>query len=64
MGVRLALHPNDPPPPLSRGAAQVLGSLEGMHRLVDLVPGTANGITLCQGSFSEWPGMDIVAAIR
>ena len=33
-------------------------------RLVDLVPGTANGITLCQGSFSEWPGMDIAGAIR
>jgi mannonate dehydratase len=64
VGVRLALHPNDPPPPQSRGAAQVLGSLEGMRRLVDLVPGTANGITLCQGSFSEWPGMDIAGAIR
>jgi mannonate dehydratase len=64
VGVRLALHPNDPPPPTSRGAAQVLGSLEGMKRLVDLVPGTANGITLCQGSFSEWPGMDVADAIR
>ncbi|MGH2352378.1 MAG: mannonate dehydratase, partial [Chloroflexota bacterium] len=63
-GVRLAVHPNDPPPPTSRGAAQVLGSLEGMQRLVDLVPSVSNGITLCQGSFSEWPGMDIVAAIH
>jgi mannonate dehydratase len=63
-GVRLALHPNDPPPPTSRGAAQVLGSLEGMKRLIDLVPGVANGITLCQGSFSEWPGMEIADAIR
>lgn len=63
-GVRLAVHPNDPPPPTSRGAAQVLHNLEGMKRLVELVPSPANGITLCQGSFCEWPGMDIVAAIH
>jgi mannonate dehydratase len=64
VGVRLALHPNDPPPPTSRGAAQVLSNLEGMQRLIDLVPGAANGITLCQGSFAEWPGMEIADAIR
>lgn len=63
-GVRLACHPNDPPPPVSRGAAQVLCDLAGMKQLVDLVPGPANGITLCQGSFCEWPGMDIVDAIH
>ena len=63
-GVRLALHPNDPPPPTSRGAAQVLNNLEGMKRLIDLAPGAANGITLCQGSFAEWPGMEIADAIR
>ena len=63
-GVRLACHPNDPPPPTSRGAAQVLCNLEGMKKLVNLVPSAANGITLCQGSFSEWPGMHIVEAIH
>ena len=30
-GVRLACHPNDPPPPTSRSAAQVLCNLEGMR---------------------------------
>ena len=63
-GVRLACHPNDPPPPTSRGAAQVLSNLDGMKKLIDLVPSQANGITLCQGSFAEWEGMDIVAAIH
>jgi mannonate dehydratase len=63
-GVRLACHPNDPPPPASRAAAQVLSNLDGMKQLVDLVPSVGNGITLCQGSFSEWEGMDIVAAIH
>jgi mannonate dehydratase len=61
--VRLAVHPNDPPPPLSRGAAQVLGGLAGMQRLVELVPSRANGITLCVGSFAEW-GIDVPEAVR
>lgn len=62
-GVRLAVHPNDPPPPTSRGAAQVLQGFEGMKKLVDLVPSVANGITFCQGSFAEW-GVDVVEAIH
>jgi len=28
-GVRLALHPNDPPAPISRGSQQIMGSLAG-----------------------------------
>ena len=63
VGVRLAVHPNDPPPPLSRGAAQVLQGFEGLRRLVELVPSVANGISFCQGSFAEW-GVDVVEAIH
>ena len=61
--VRLALHPNDPPPPTSRGAAQVLQGVPNMQKLVKLVPSQANGITFCQGSFAEWD-LDVVEAIR
>ena len=63
-GVRLPCHSNDAPAPVSCGAAQVLCNLDGMKKLVDLVPSVANGITLCQGSYSEWEGMDIVDAIH
>lgn len=62
-GVRMAVHPNDPSPPRSRGAAQVLVGFEGMKRLVELVPSAANGITFCQGTFSEW-GVNAAEAIR
>jgi mannonate dehydratase len=62
-GIRMALHPNDPPPPLSRGAAQVTHGFEGMKKLIDLVDSPANGITFCQGSFAEW-GVDVAEAIR
>ena len=44
-GVRLALHPNDPPPPISRGSGQIMGSLDGWKRLIEIVPSKSNGIT-------------------
>ncbi|HEY1945928.1 MAG TPA: mannonate dehydratase [Bryobacteraceae bacterium] len=44
-GVRMALHPNDPPAPLSRGSGQIMGTVEGWKKLVSIVPSPANGIT-------------------
>lgn len=43
--VRLALHPNDPPVPESRGSGQIMATLEGWKRLVMIVDSPANGIT-------------------
>jgi mannonate dehydratase len=44
-GVRLALHPNDPPVPLSRGSEQIMATLAGWKKLIEIVPSPANGIT-------------------
>ncbi len=44
-GVRLALHPNDPPVPFSRGSAQIMATLDDWKRLIEVVPSPANGIT-------------------
>jgi mannonate dehydratase len=52
-GVRLALHPNDPPAPISRGSGQIMSSLEGWKRLVDIVPSPYNGITFDCGVTRE-----------
>lgn len=54
--VRLALHPNDPPPPISRGSGQIMGSVEGWKRLVDIVPSPHNGITFDCGVTREVGG--------
>jgi mannonate dehydratase len=62
-GVRLALHPNDPPPPISRGSGQIMGSVEGWKRLVDIVPSPCNGITFDPGVTRE-TGEDPVAVCR
>lgn len=62
-GVRMALHPNDPPAPLSRGSGQIMGSLAGWKRLVDIVPSPSNGITFDCGVTREM-GEDPVEVCR
>jgi mannonate dehydratase len=62
-GVRLALHPNDPPAPLSRGSEQIMGTVEGWKRLVGIVDSPANGITYDCGVTREI-GDDPVAVCR
>ena len=59
-GVLLALHPNDPPAPISRGSQQIMGSLAGWKRLADIVKSPANGITFDSGVTREM-GEDPVA---
>lgn len=62
-GVRLALHPNDPPAPLSRGSEQIMGSVEGWKRLVEIVQSPSNGITFDCGVTRE-VGQDPVEVCR
>lgn len=62
-GVRLALHPNDPPAPLSRGSGQIMGTVAGWKRLIDIVPSPANGITYDCGVTREM-GEDPVTVCR
>jgi mannonate dehydratase len=61
--VRLALHPNDPPAPISRGSGQIMGSVEGWQRLVGIVPSPYNGITFDCGVTREM-GRDPVEVCR
>src|SRR4051812_21724757 len=48
--VRMALHPDDPPVDRFWSATQVLNSMAGLKRYVDLAPSPMNGFTLCQGT--------------
>ncbi|HUB34513.1 MAG TPA: mannonate dehydratase [Bryobacteraceae bacterium] len=52
-GVRLALHPNDPPVPLSRGSQQIMGTVAGWKHLIDIVNSPSNGITFDCGVTRE-----------
>jgi mannonate dehydratase len=62
-GVRLCVHPNDPPPKMSRGSGQVLNTLKDWKRLIETVNSPSNGITFDCGVTREL-GEDPVAVCR
>ena len=62
-GVKLAMHPDDPPMPMLRGRPQIMFSVANMERACKLVPSPSNGVCFCQGTFAS-AGEDIVAGIR
>ena len=62
-GVKLAMHPDDPPLSPLAGYARIMRSPEAFDRLFDISSSECNGMTFCQGCFSEM-GVDVAAAIR
>ena len=62
-GVRLALHPDDPPVSPIGGVARVFREHAALKRVVDIVPSDANGLTFCVGTFGAMPG-DVCDALR
>jgi mannonate dehydratase len=61
--VRLALHPNDPPAPVSRGSEQLMATLADWKRYLDLVKSPYNGMTFDCGVTAEL-GEDPVAVCQ
>jgi mannonate dehydratase len=61
-GVKLAMHPDDPPLPTLLGKARIMNSVENFQRLVQLYDSPNNGICFCQGNFVAM-GADIPQAI-
>ena len=55
-GVRLALHPNDPPAPISRGSQQIMATIDGWKKLIGIVNSPSNGITFDCGVTREMGG--------
>jgi mannonate dehydratase len=62
-GVKLAVHPDDPPISPIRGIGRILTTPDAMQRVIDMVPSPNNGITFCQGSISSMSA-DVPAEIR
>ncbi|MDA1279319.1 MAG: mannonate dehydratase [Chloroflexi bacterium] len=63
-GIRLGIHPDDPPVPQLGGVPRLLGSFDAYKRLTSIVDSPANAIEFCQGTFSEMEGEDIYEMIR
>jgi len=62
-GVKLAMHPDDPPLSPIRGLGRIMRSIDNYQRLVDRWPSPVNGIALCQGNFALMTD-DLPAVIR
>lgn len=62
-GVRMALHPDDPPISPLRGIGRVLTSAKSFRRVLEMAPGPMNGITFCQANF-KLMGEDIESLAR
>ncbi len=62
-GVRLAIHPDDPPFPLF-GLPRVVSKAADVRAILEGVPSPANGITLCTGSYGAGASNDLPAMAR
>lgn len=63
-GVRIALHPDDPPTPEPLGgAARIVISIENYQRIFDIRPSPALGMLFCQGCVAEM-AEDVKRSIR
>jgi mannonate dehydratase len=63
VGIKLALHPDDPPVSPVRGLGRVVTSLDALQRVLDLADSPSNGLTFCQGNVALMTD-DVPAAIE
>jgi mannonate dehydratase len=63
VGMRMAIHPDDPPRPIF-GLPRIVKNRADLTRLVRLVDLPANGLTLCSGSLGAGPENDVEALVR
>ena len=62
-GIKLALHPDDPPRPIF-GLPRIAKNAEDYRRILGYIDSPSNCITFCCGSFGSAAGNDMPAMIR
>jgi len=62
-GVRMGMHPDDPPLPKLRGISRILYKPQNFERAMSLAPSPNNGVTFCQANF-KLMGCDVAAWAR
>jgi mannonate dehydratase len=62
-GVKMALHPDDPPVPVLQGIGRIFISAESVRRALQLSKSPAHGLTFCQGTYTTM-GEDVKKLIH
>lgn len=62
-GVKLGLHPDDPPREQVGDIPRIANSVENYDRVLDMYDSEYNGVTFCQGNFAAM-GVDVPETIR
>jgi len=62
-GVKLALHPDDPPMPMMRGQPRLVYQSALYQRVLDRKPSPANALEFCIGSIAEMTEGDVYEAV-
>lgn len=63
-GVKLALHPDDPPVPSLAGVARIMRSFDNFKRAMEVVDSPVHGLDFCVGSWSEMSPDECMKGIR
>lgn len=63
VGIRMCIHPDDPPRPLM-GLPRIVSNADDLAFILEAADSPANGITLCSGSLGAGPSNDVPAIAR